>query len=250
MRNGLNGLGFDLPDIDSPRDPRAGALVRPARDRRRRGGAAPRRARLAAPSLRARPAHRELPAPLRRLRARRRGRGRARLRRGRGGQPARRCARPAPLAGVHGDRRLPLAPRDRDAHDPLLAGARRVPGRDPGRTARERDLRGGIRVRRRPAWDRGPADSTPWLAPGRGAGGDGRVVRLDGREPAAVRRAEHRGGDEPPGHGAGDRRDDRLRGQRRPLLDHLPEPPEPAADHGHSLLPPPVRGDDRRGRDR
>ena len=94
--------------------------------------------------------------------------------------------------------------------------------------------------------DRRSADSAPCPAPDLGAGRDGRVVRLDGREPAAVRGARHRGGDEPPGDGAGDRRDDRLRGQRRALLEHLPEPPEPAADHGHRLLPAPVRGDDRR----
>ena len=102
------------------------------------------------------------------LRGRGRRRVRPRLRGGRSGQPARGCPRPAPLAGVHGDRRLPLAPRYRDAQHPLLGGTRRLSGRDPGRAPGERGLRGGLGVRRRPSRNRGrahsPADtpSTGW----------------------------------------------------------------------------------------
>ena len=42
-----------------------------------------------------------------------------RLRGRRGGEPPRRRPRPAALARVHGDRRLPGAPRARDARDPV-----------------------------------------------------------------------------------------------------------------------------------
>ena len=130
--------------------------------------------------------------------------------------------------------------------DPLLERALRFPGRHSGRPPCERGLCRGVSLRRRPSRDRGAADSAPGATADSGARRDGGMVRLDGRPAPAASRRQQRGGEEHAGRGDRDHRDAHLRGQRCPLLGHLPPQSESAAGGGDRLLSALVRGADRR----